>query len=173
MTEMDDAASKVKLVRYAPEHRAALELFQLPEEKRQFTALPGDALADAAGNKHKHPVVLLAGDKPAGFFILDEGEDAARLTPEPGAVLLRAFSIDEEEQGKGYAKAGLRRLAGFVRELFPACPAVVLAVNARNAAAKSLYLKCGFEDRGGTRMGPKGLQHILIFPLAVSPLPAD
>jgi RimJ/RimL family protein N-acetyltransferase len=39
----------------------------------------------------------------------------------------------------------------------------MLAVNARNLAAMSLYLKAGFIDEGALFHGPIGDQHILTF----------
>ncbi|WP_223067109.1 GNAT family N-acetyltransferase [Paenibacillus caui] len=159
--ERPEQKTNVQLAFYEPEHQAVLESFYLPEEKKQFTGMPNEVLGSAIQEQHKHPVVILADTRPVGFFILDGGEDVHGFTDSPHALLLRSFSINEKDQGKGYAKQAMLQLRAFVREHFPEIRLVVLAVNARNAPAKSLYLKCGFEDHGAIRVGPIGTQHIL------------
>ncbi|TXX29511.1 N-acetyltransferase, partial [Escherichia coli] len=42
---------------------------------------------------------------------------------------------------------------------------IVLAVNKKNSAAKKLYYSVGFVDSGEEKMGPKGPQHLLVYPL--------
>nr|WP_240190021.1 GNAT family protein [Bacillus sp. P14.5] len=69
------------------------------------------------------------------------------------------------QQGKGYAKAAMKLLPSFVLEHFPETSEIVLAVNERNSAARTLYMKSGFKDNGKKLMGRKGLQSILTYKL--------
>lgn len=157
----------VRLESYqADSHLAELERFELTEDQRQFTGMPVEMLALAAADPHRHPVVIVAESVPVGFFILYDGEEIRTdYTSEPHSLLVRAFSINFAHQGKGYAKQGLNQLGEYVNEHFPGTAQLVLAVNAHNQPARSLYLKCGFRDQGQMRMGPKGPQHILYKPI--------
>ena len=137
--------------------------FSLFEEQHQFTALPEEALA--VKDENRFPIVMFDNEKAVGFFVLHQGEAIREYSSNPNALLLRAFSINQIHQGKGYAKEGMNRLRGFTREHFPEIDEIVLAVNERNLAAKSLYLKSGFEDHGKKLMGRKGWQSILTYTL--------
>lgn len=146
---------------YDEKYLEALKRFELPEDQAEFTALPSGALDIVANDPDRYPVVILANERaPVGFFVLHRNSDFVLLVGNPGALLLRALSVDFKHQGKGYAKAAMLQLPLFVREHFPEADEIVLAVNHQNYAAQKLYAKAGFEDRGLTKMGPKGLQHI-------------
>jgi GNAT superfamily N-acetyltransferase len=155
----------VELHLYKPEHREALAAFYLPDEQAQFTGMPEDMIRKSQEDPHRHPIVILQDSRPVGFFILYDGEEIQEYTPNPKALLLRAFSINHADQGKGYAKKGLLHLREFANENFPAAEEITLAVNYKNIPAKNLYLACGFQDKGQTRIGPKGPQHVLSLPL--------
>ncbi|SHH88558.1 hypothetical protein SAMN05421866_4117 [Chryseobacterium oranimense] len=49
-------------------------------------------------------VTILEGEKPAGFFVLDFGEDKLDLTDNEKSVLLRSLSVNPNLQGKGIGK---------------------------------------------------------------------
>ena len=153
----------VRLEFYQLEHKAILETFYLPKEQNKYTSVPKEKLAIAVEDKHQYPIVILTGSKPVGFFILYDGENSSTYTNNSNSLILRSFSINHADQGNGYAKKGLLLLKDFIKEYFPLVGEVVLAVNAQNVLAKSLYLKCGFKENGSTMMGPIGLQHILSF----------
>lgn len=72
------------------------------------------------------------------------------------AILIRAFSTEVQEQGKGYAKKALQLLPLYVQKNFPHLNEIVLAVNSANTAMQNLYKKCGFQDYGIRRQDPKG-----------------
>ncbi|WP_345840750.1 hypothetical protein [Bacillus sp. P14.5] len=59
----------------------------------------------------------------------------------------------------------MKLLPSFVLEHFPETSEIVLAVNERNSAARTLYMKSGFKDNGKKLMGRKGLQSILTYKL--------
>ncbi|WP_134684953.1 GNAT family N-acetyltransferase [Brevibacillus migulae] len=160
-----DTSKHVTLCFYRPEHSAGLSAFYLPEEQKQFTALPAEVLSESLRDSNRHPVVITAGEKPVGFFVLHHGKEIGPFTSNERALLLRAFSIDHVHQGMGYAKAAMLLLPAFTAKHFPDLTEIVLAVNARNLAAKRLYEKTGFQDKGITRMGKNGLQHVLHYEL--------
>ncbi|RFU62004.1 GNAT family N-acetyltransferase [Peribacillus glennii] len=162
---MEETKRIIELSKYKPEHLDVLLEFQLPEEQAQFTALPSGIIKKANEDPSKHLLVILAGDIPVGFFVLNEGNRVMDYTENIHALLLSAFSINFSEQGKGYAKKGLRLLPAFVSEHFKGINEVLLAVNKKNTAAQIAYKKSGFIDRGQRRMGPKGEQLIFQLPL--------
>lgn len=158
--------AQVRLALYEEKFRERLLAFQLPSEQAGFTGLPEETLADALQDEAKMPVVIVAGEKPVGFFILHTGAGIASFYISwSEAVLLRAFLIDHSSQGQGIAKAAMELLPGFVRIHFPELSEIVLAVNERNIAAGSLYLRTGFQDHGLRRNGAKGVQMVLQYPL--------
>ncbi|EDL62909.1 GNAT family N-acetyltransferase [Bacillus sp. SG-1] len=148
---------------YHEKFKEEVYAFSLIEEQHQFTALPAEALA--VKDENRFPIVMIDKEKAVGFFVLHQGEAIREYTSNPNALLLRAFSINQIHQGKGYAKEGMNRLPGFTRDHFPETDEIVLAVNERNLAAKSLYLISGFEDHGKKLMGRKGWQSILTYTL--------
>ncbi|PUA36237.1 GNAT family N-acetyltransferase [Paenibacillus elgii] len=162
--ETDSCETKEQIVRlsfYRREHDAALRAFELPEEQARFTALPGEVLELSLNDENRYPVVILAGDTPVGFFVLHRGEATAPFSDNPNAILLRAFSIDQAHQGRGYGKRAVRTAAAFVAEHFPGVEEIVLAVNEQNHMAKRLYEASGFRDTGRQRQGSIGMQYIL------------
>ncbi|WP_010497143.1 GNAT family N-acetyltransferase [Paenibacillus elgii] len=162
--ETDTCETKEQIIRlsfYRHEHEAALRAFELSEEQAKFTALPGEVLELSLNDENRYPVVILAGDVPVGFFVLHRGEVTAPFSDNPNAILLRAFSIDQAHQGRGYGKRAMRTAAAFVAEHFPGVEEIVLAVNEQNHMAKRLYEASGFRDTGRQRQGSIGMQYIL------------
>ena len=157
----------VQLVVYEEKYREQLMNFELPEEQAQFTALPAEALDLALTDPNRTPVVIVAGAKPVGFFVLHIGPDIAAFTPDPHAVLLRAFAINHEDQGRGYAQQSLLRLPAFIEKYYNGVRKVVLAVNKRNEPAQQAYLKSGFTDTGREIEGKYGPQHIYALQLGL------
>ncbi|WP_342438797.1 GNAT family protein [Paenibacillus sp. FSL L8-0436] len=156
----------VRLTLYEEKLREGLLAFQLPAEQAEFTGLPEETIDGALQDEGKVPVVIMAGEKPVGFFILHTGADIADFYHHwSEALLLRAFLVDYASQGQGFAKAAMALLPGFVRIHFPAVREVVLAVNERNLPAGNLYLRAGFRDYGLRRSGAKGSQMILQYSL--------
>lgn len=79
---------------------------------------------------------------------------------------LRAVLIGAQYQGRGFARALLAALPAMARETYPDKRRLVLTVNLRNTAAKSAYLKAGWQDDGGLYLGgDAGPQHVLTLPL--------
>ncbi|AZB43432.1 GNAT family N-acetyltransferase [Bacillus sp. FJAT-42376] len=152
----------MELQKYQPHHKERLQDFSLPPEQMPFTALPVDRLE---GSNGEHPIVILYERKPVGFFLLHSGERVNDYTDLPNRMLLTSFSVNFSDQGKGYAKGGLKLLKAFVQQEFPDCAEVILAVNHRNIAAQNLYIKTGFFDTGNRKTGKIGEQYIFSLPI--------
>lgn len=155
----------VKLRFYQDSDRKALNAFSLSEEQEEFTVYPREALKICKLDIGRRPVVISADDEPVGFFVLHSGEEIGEYSTNPDAILLRAFCIDRGSQGKGVAKAAMKQLPSFTEKYFQDKNEIILAVNLRNFAAKSLYRKAGFYDTGTQKLGRKGPMHIFSFHL--------
>jgi RimJ/RimL family protein N-acetyltransferase len=138
-----------------------LRLGPRPEQER-FAGAPAETLPEAEADPRRQPVAILADGEPVGFCVLHRGPGPGGLAPTAGDVLLRAFCVDAEAQGRGIATRALSRLPGFVSEHAPGARRIVLTVNTRNPAAIRAYRKAGFLDRGELyHGGAHGPQHIL------------
>lgn len=142
-------------------HGKALHAFDLAEDQKKFTAMPSDALKICEEDPSRNPVVIMASDTPVGFFVLHAGENISDFTANPNAMVIRALSVNQSEQGKGYAKEAMLQLPAFVSTHFPEINELILAVNFKNEPAKKLYEKAGFQDRGQIKHGPVGPQYVL------------
>ncbi|AST91164.1 GNAT family N-acetyltransferase [Sutcliffiella cohnii] len=148
----------LELRHFSDEYMDTLNSFRLPEEQVQFTSLPINYKVVTEGQQR---IVILNDKEPVGFFLLHSTERVKEYSDNPKAMLLTALSIDQTQQGKGYAKKAMLLLRDFIANEFPNCKEIVLAVNHRNIAAQQLYLKVGFRDTGIRRIGPIGEQFIL------------
>ncbi|WP_078543349.1 GNAT family N-acetyltransferase [Litchfieldia alkalitelluris] len=155
------ATSIITLQFYHQDHYASLKNFYLTPAQLKFTALPHDVLEIAIKDSYRHPVVIEVEGKPVGFFVLHHGSEIQEYTTNPKAILLRAFSINFNEQRKGYASKALEALPSFVRDNFNNFDEIVLAVNKQNDQAIKLYEKANFLYRGKKRYGLFGMQYIL------------
>ncbi|WP_261132453.1 GNAT family N-acetyltransferase [Bacillus sp. Marseille-Q3570] len=153
--------NQITLNRYETKYDAVLKNFFLPDEQAQFTGMPLEMLVKAKDDPARNPIVILKGAHPVGFFLLCTGELVKEYTLNQNALLLIAFSIDLPQQGRGYAKEGLKKLSNFIAEDFPDKNEVVLAVNCKNIPAQKLYESVGFLDTGKRKMGKIGKQMIL------------
>ncbi len=150
------------LIPYDPSHFAALN-YRLNDEQAQFTMSieacihQRKDLEDAG----KSIIVVMLGETPIGFFILDQGTDKLQLTANGNAVLIRSYSIHPGYQGRGYGKKVMELLTGYVQEQYPGVNELVLSVNLDNEHARRVYLKAGFSDTGRQITGIRGPQYVL------------
>ena len=154
---------KIKLSKVESHHLTSLKQFTLHEQQLAFTSMPMPAFEKCMREPNRLPVVIMEGDRIVGFFVLDQGGDVLSYTTNPHAILLRAYSINLPDQGRGIAKASLRQLKSFVEKHLPDCREVVLGVNEDNPLAKNVYLGAGFIDTVEQKMGRSGSQAILKF----------
>ncbi len=135
-----------------------LNQFELLEEQHKFTALPKEISDLTEG---QYGVMIMNYEEPVGFFLLHQTDRVKEYSENHKAILLTALSINQVHQRKGYARKGMIILAEFVKDVFPECDEIVLAVNHRNIPAQKLYHNVGFADTGKRKEGPKGEQYIM------------
>jgi len=151
----------VQLVKYTEQYEPFISNFHLPPDKLQFTCYPLEKIKAPTASHEIIHILILNKDIPVGYFALENGEKVLKYTNNLNARLLTAFSINNEFQGKGFAKQGLLLLPRFVNKNFQNVNEVVLGVNKRNTAAINLYKKTGFIDHNEIFLGPSGEQHIM------------
>ncbi|EJL72861.1 GNAT family N-acetyltransferase [Chryseobacterium populi] len=137
--------------------------YTLDENQAQYTSTAEQALQrirDRSDGK-AFPLTIFDEEKPAGFFVLDFGDDKLDLTDNGNSVLLRSLSVNPRFQGKGIGKAAMLKIDDFIREHFKNCDEIVLAVNQNNSSAYHLYIKTGYQCDGKTRMGRNGPQYLM------------
>ena len=153
----------VALVPVTPDLRGAVLRLAPRPEQEAFSGRAEQTLPVAEDHPTRHPVAILEGGVPVGFFVLDTTPPPVR----PGAdLLLRAFFVDAASQGRGVGQAAVAALPALVRQRFPGAREVVLTVNLRNAAARAAYLSGGFVDTGELDLsGAAGPQSVLVLDL--------
>ncbi|CEJ70390.1 Acetyltransferase (GNAT) family protein [Chryseobacterium oranimense G311] len=137
--------------------------YALDENQLQYTSTVEKALEriKQRNDNKAVAVTILEDEKPAGFFVLDFGEDKLDLTDNEKSVLLRSLSVNPDLQGKGIGKAAMQQADLFVRKNFPDCDEIVLAVNQKNISAYQIYLKTGYLYEGKSRIGRSGPQYLM------------
>ncbi|ROH97502.1 GNAT family N-acetyltransferase [Chryseobacterium daecheongense] len=152
----------VSLQFFQPEDFPELN-YKLDETQSQFTAKAEEALQRISERQDDlaYPVTVFYGEKAAGFFVLDFGDDKLDLTDNPDSVLVRSLSINPDLQGKGIGKSAMLKMDDFIKENFKDCNEIVLAVNQNNTSAYELYLKTGYFYDGKTRIGRSGPQYLM------------
>lgn len=141
------------LMFYKDNAQSLIEKYTITEEQLRYTKSPQENIELARQDNSRHAILAMVGDKLVTFFVLHEKEGVKPYTSNDQALLIRSFSTDFHEQGKGYAKKALQLLPDFVRQHFPHINELVLGVNVPNIVAQALYVKCGFVDEGRQVMG--------------------
>ena len=143
----------MQLMFYEDKAKNLVEQYTLTEEQLRYTKSPKDSIALAKQDNSRHAILAMDGNKLVTFFVLHEKEGVTPYSSNEQALLIRSFSTDFYEQGKGYAKKALQLLPDFVRKHFPYINELVLGVNVPNRTAQELYKRCGFVDEGRQAMG--------------------
>ncbi|MGE7809511.1 GNAT family N-acetyltransferase [Lysinibacillus capsici] len=143
----------MQLMFYEDKAQNLVEQYTLTEEQLCYTKSPKDSIALAKQDNSRHAILAMDGNKLVTFLVLHEKEGVTPYSSNEQALLIRSFSTDFYEQGKGYAKTALQLLPDFVRKHFPYINELVLGVNVSNRAAQELYKRCGFVDEGRQAMG--------------------
>ncbi|MEU0240207.1 GNAT family N-acetyltransferase [Nocardiopsis sp. NPDC006198] len=158
---------------------AVLEHRPLPG-RRGYVRAPAATLPLADADPARTPFAVVAGPGPvrdaagarascAGFGVLDRAVHARDLVPDPAhAVLLRAFHVAPDWEGKGVGRAScsaplLDRLAA---EVAPDASELVLCVDEANRRAARVYGAAGFSFTGRRLFAePDGIQLVMVRPL--------
>ncbi|MGQ7296863.1 GNAT family N-acetyltransferase [Quadrisphaera sp. KR29] len=89
------------------------------------------------------------GGRVVGFGTLDRHGQLEHLLDDPGrGLLLRAFYVGHDHQGRGYGTAAARQARALAHALEPEAELLVLCVHESNAAARTAYARAGFADSG-------------------------
>ncbi len=150
----------VALTFYSEAYESSIHSYTLPEEQLIYTALPAEALARCEQERDRTPVLIVAENKLAGFFVLDAGEAVKEYTESSGALLIRSYSIHPDYQGNGIGKKSLKLLPSFIKKHFPTKNEVVLGVNHKNTAGQHLYKRSGFVYTNRHIFGSQGKQFV-------------
>ncbi|MEY8761790.1 GNAT family N-acetyltransferase [Chryseobacterium tongliaoense] len=137
--------------------------YTLDENQSQYTSTAEQALQRIRerNDGKAFPLTIFDDREPAGFFVLDFGDDKLDLTDNENSVLVRSLSVNPQFQGKGVGKAAMIKIDDFIREHFKNCDEIVLAVNQNNSSAYHLYIKVGYQYDGKTRIGRSGPQYLM------------
>ncbi len=146
----------MQLYIYDNRFKAFIDQYQLTAEQLEYTGTPQESIALAKEDVNRHAILAIEDGMLVVFFVLHRKEGVKPYCENDDAILIRAFSTDYRHQGKGYAKKALMLLPDFVKQHYCDVNEIVLAVNVRNEAARGLYKKCGYTDKGVRVMGIKG-----------------
>lgn len=141
---------------YNPEFDNLIESYTLTDEQLRFTGTPKEAIDLSNAEQNRYSILAVKNEQLVTFFSLHRGEGVKSYSPNDNAILIRSFSTDFYQQGKGYGKNALMLIPGFVRSHFIGINEIVLAVNVKNEMAQALYKKCGYIDEGVREMGRSG-----------------
>lgn len=139
--------------------------YQLTPAQLRYTGTPELPIQLSQTYSFIHPFVGIDKEAVTNFFVLDEKKDVALYTDNPQAILLRSFSTDCRHLNKGYAKSVMLHLPNYVKQHFPDCNEIVLAVNQQNTLAQKLYQTCGFTFTNREVLGDYGLLLIMNYAL--------
>ncbi|SDX66808.1 Acetyltransferase (GNAT) family protein [Pseudomonas syringae] len=140
--------------------RQQLDQLEVTREQTQFSGDIYTALNTLLVNPSPNVrgFVLLADEKPVGFFLLKRGDCLPHWAGEELAATLHALQIDHRQQGKGLGKACLQALPAALRLKWPDITHVMLSVDADNSAAIGLYSGQGWMDTGEAYRGRIGFE---------------
>ncbi|MBC3763042.1 GNAT family N-acetyltransferase [Quadrisphaera sp. RL12-1S] len=176
----------VRLVVVRPDDAALLaaaSALRTSAEQQLFVKPPAESFPVAFADPARTPFVVLreeegddervvgAGVLHAGAAAPRQDAELAQLLAAAGedpvtAVLLRAFVIGEQHQGRGFGTAAARAAVALAPDVTPAASVVVLTVNERNHAGLRAYARAGFTDVGRYLGGSAGPQRAMTAPCA-------
>lgn len=139
----------------------AVKQVQLAPEQIKFAGIAEEFLLDASDTTHLH--VIKHEEQVVGFFKLDIAyPQSYEFCPE-GAIGLRAFAIDQQQQGKGLGTQAVAALFPYLQTNYSRYHSIYLTVNCKNPRAFACYEKAGFRDTKQQYLGgAAGPQHIMV-----------
>lgn len=110
-------------------------------------------------------ITFVKGDDPVGIVLLKRPTASPDWAPED-AVSLHGLKIAESYQGQGLGRVSFRLSIEAATTRWPMAKRLVLAVDAENAPALTVYRSFGMSDSGPIFKGRIGLEHRLMLDLA-------
>ncbi|WP_084013858.1 GNAT family N-acetyltransferase [Leisingera methylohalidivorans] len=126
---------------------------QVEPDQIRYSGTVAQAIEENEDGVDFHAV--LKKDRAVGFFKIDRLFHETYSFARADELGLRAFMIDRDAQGQGYATAAVAALKTYLPAHYPDRCAVMLTVNMQNLGAVRCYRKGGFADTGGIH--PDGL----------------
>jgi RimJ/RimL family protein N-acetyltransferase len=174
MHAMSVVTARVRVVPVADPDEAAARAVRSLRVAHDQVRYVGDTtfnLGDTLRDPMSEAMAVYADDEVVGFYRLDFAPNAVvgRSLGVP-AVGLRAFVIDQRQQGRGYGTQAMASCCEDLRLRHPDRALLVLTVNCTNSAAIAAYLRAGFVDTGELfHGGSAGAQHIMLHSLRTAP----
>jgi diamine N-acetyltransferase len=111
------------------------------EDQLQLVASNSDSLLHAIKEKTSRPYGIYAEDTMVGFILFDNEIYS------DGYYWILRFMIDENYQGKGYAKLAIKEVINKLKDRLD-CKQIRVSHVPHNIVANTLYKKAGFQDTG-------------------------
>jgi len=113
---------------------------KVKEEQGNFVATNAVSIAQSKFQSFIECYGIYSDDKMVGFSAIGKN-------PEDETIWIVRHMIDENFQGKGLGKSGLKTVIMFMKEKFKS-DAIFLDVAKENEIATNLYVKAGFKPTG-------------------------
>ncbi len=134
------------------------------EDQQRFIGTINDILENIPATSHYH--VIEDDEEIVGIFNLDTAYSVNYDFTMENELGLRAFIIDQKKQNRGYGKAAVMALKGYIKKEYPGHSSVSLTVNCKNPNAYRCYLSGGFQNTGelynGGLAGPQYIMRMKI-----------
>jgi len=152
--------SPVELRKISKQDYGLVRHIQIDGEQAMFAGTVQQAFETFEESVDFH--AIFNGSQAVVFFKIDRSFGTNNGFANDGELGLRAFKVDNAEQGQGYGVAATRALLSYLPQHYPDALSVVLTVNLANPVAYACYRKAGFIDTGDLFTGGlAGPQHIL------------
>lgn len=165
---MSAVAAHVRVARITDEPTAdAVRALRVSTDQYRFVGDTAFNLGDSLRDPMSEAMAVYADDRVVGFYRLDFAPNAVAGRPmHAPSVGLRAFVIDQGEQGRGHGARAMAACCADLRLRHPDRALLVLTVNCSNHAAVAAYRKAGFVETGELyHGGSAGPQHLMFHPL--------
>lgn len=151
----------VKIEKLKSDDVEEVKKVELAPEQVKFAGTAEEFLLDGSDTTHLH--VIKSDDSIVGFFKLDVAYPESYEFCPQGAIGLRAFALDKNQQGKGMGTQAVEALFPYLKENYGAYHSIYLTVNCKNPRAFACYQKAGFNDTNQQYLGgAAGPQHIMV-----------
>lgn len=143
-----------------PTLAAGVRAVEVGPAQAQYVGNTAFNLQDAHNDPLAEPMAILRNGRVIGFYRLDFAAHAV-IGRSLGAphVGIRAFCIDQREQGHGHGTRAVTAMAADLHKRHPERRLLALLVHARNRSAIASYRRAGFIHNGeyvpGGRAGPQ------------------